>query len=254
MMRFARIGSGLRLPPCSCATVQLGSCSKCRNVLLGQCFDGGVIQLELAERFQKIMAYCEQIPMAQFERSRIQIQLEYFLKQSLCDLDRRDAPPIIAQNFKLLLQCKKVDNVLAKFRQQPRFWNEVAVFVGDVGSLRSTGSVKPEIDSVREFFRILASRAQQMPESQRVIKVLVRFGIQVLILESERPLPQRHPEEIASVWRILWPILNREGILREFQSNEALKAKVKDFIAGVVPPHCERTNCPNAAPFVRVQI
>ena len=189
----------------------------------------------LAERFQQMIAYCEQIPMAQFERARIQAHLEYFLRQSLCDLDRRDTPTIIAQNFKILLQCKKSQNVLSRFRQQPRFWTDVALFVSDVGYLRASVHAKSEVASVSCFLRQLSIRARRMPESQRLLKLLVRFGIQVLILESERPLELRQAQEIEYVWRMLWPILDREGILREFQSNEILRDKVRSFISSVVP-------------------
>ena len=186
--------------------------------------------MELADRFSKMISFCDQIPLAQFERDRIKVQLEYFLKQSLCDLDRRDAPQVIHQNFKVMLQGKKILNVLSKFRGQPQFWSDIAIFVGDVSYQRSLSDLKLSIESEQEFFRHLAVLVRRMPESQRVIKLLVRFGVQILILESERPLALRHPEDIEYVWRTIWPLLDRAGLLREFQSDERLKEKVRAFI------------------------
>ena len=186
--------------------------------------------MELAERFSKMISFCDQIPLAQFERDRIKVQLEYFLKQSLCDLDRRDSPQVIAQNFKVMLQGKKILNVLSKFRQQPQFWADIAVFVSDGSFQRGSNESRLSIESEQEFFRHLAVLVRRMPESQRVIKLLARFGVQILILESERPLALRHPEDIEYVWRTIWPLLDRAGLLREFQKDEQLKEKVRAFI------------------------
>ena len=188
--------------------------------------------MELAEKFARVIAYCGQIPLAQFERDRLQLQLEYFRKQALCDLDRRDSPLVIAQNFKVLLQSKKIENVLAVFRSQPTFWTDVAVFVGDANFVVSQKAWSdPRRVSVTEFFKQIASDARTMSESQRLIKLLVRFGLRAIILEAERPPELRSLQELEYIWRTIWPVLEKAGLLQRYQGDEPLKQRVKHFIA-----------------------
>ena len=187
----------------------------------------------LAEKFAAMKAYCDKLTMAPFQRERLKGQLEYFRVQALCDVDRKDHPRVIAQNFKALLQTKKAPGVINGFRAKPDFWREVASFVGDFDySIRRREDVNRTDLSVHQFFQCLKEKVTHLPESRRLVKLVMRFAIGILILESRKPFAERNQTEIQYIWKVIWPLLNELGMLRQFQCQVQLREKVKTFIAG----------------------
>lgn len=207
--------------------------------------------MEIATQFEKMIAYCDRIVLAPYLRDRLRQQFNYFRLQALCDHDRRDNKRVIAMHWEMMKHTRHGRYIIEKFAADPTSWRPVAAFVSDterypVRPIRidsqplstNTGGNQGLLPAdffahlLRDFVR--ANPDPNPKRNQTPIQdqgVVIRLGLHYLIAEAKLRKIDRNPTAIKAVWKLLWPSLERLGLLKRFRNDTILKSRVQNFIA-----------------------
>lgn len=188
--------------------------------------------MQLADRFQKMISYCDELVLAPYMRERLKSQLNYFRIQALCDFDRRENEKIIAMNWEVFRRVHRAQLIIDHFRGHPDFWRPIADFIGDRSNALTPTPVAPKDKPLQpdEFFLSLCTEAKtKLPPGAQ--KDLVCLGLRYLADACRLKRHERDASYIKEVWRLIWPNLERAGLLKQFRENAVVRSRVQNFIA-----------------------
>jgi hypothetical protein len=190
--------------------------------------------VDLADRFNKMISYCDELVLAPYMRERLKGQLHYFKIQALCDVDRRENAKVIAMNWEMFRRVHRAQLIIDKFRADRAFWQPIAEFVGDraLGFDAATKTATKESVQPDQFFINLYRDARsKIPDKDGLHKSVVCLGLRYLADACRLKKHERDPQYIKHVWKLIWPSLERAQLLTNFRQDDVVRARVQNFIA-----------------------
>lgn len=200
--------------------------------------------MDVAGQFEKMIAYCDRIVLAPYLRDRLRQQFNYFRLQALCDHDRRDNKRVIAMHWEMIKRTRHGRYIIERFAGNPTNWRPVAAFVCDTerypvrqAAAANTVAQVPAAASSAEllphdfFVNLLRDYERASEKSKSPRRTLVRLGLHYLAAEAKLKKLDRSPTTIRGVWKLLWPELEKAGLLNRFRNDVVLKSRVRNFIA-----------------------
>ncbi len=166
--------------------------------------------------------------------------LNYLRAQSIADFDRRDKADRIRECWTNLENKTRGLRLFEPVRAKHDAWPAILKFVDVVDSKYvPKPEPKPRVESkdpyvswsVETLLKDLLDRCNSMsvlPAEKRMLKL----GLSYLKLEAERPRGRRNKEYIDEVWRIIWPLLHKNGVLEKYRASLVLKQKFVFFVRG----------------------
>lgn len=130
----------------------------------------------------------------------------------------------------------KGSRILDSFRNDNSFWSHIEGFVGvaeAVVARTQAPKVRKDKDwEANDFFRHLSIQVLKRPAMTPLEQFGIYVGLKYLEAESMRGRGQRDKTAIQYTWKTLHPLLEKFGLLNEFQSEQVIKKRVRSFVSG----------------------
>ena len=171
---------------------------------------------------------------------QLKIDLKYFYDQAVRDADPEGRASI--NRASMTLRWEHFLLALERSECRPRFQNET-----DWGALEkfakgearaasvseSSAAIGQELDwDVEKLFHHLIATIQRLPTPRGIERNLALIGLRYLVVECERPKAKRDRKWISCAWSAVHPILEAEGLLTPFKSENRVKERLRLFIRG----------------------
>lgn len=195
-----------------------------------------------SKAFELLAARCEKLNVPRTFKDELVHRLNYFKIQSLCDHDRREDDRKIREHWAEFEGSCRGCGLFEDGRKDHALWPVVLGFLG-IQDSKYVPEKKLEPPSPRperpynpfdkwdavDFFRHLRVKTTnaQIPEAE---KRLVKLGLNYLFAESQRHRGQRDNHAVKETWKIIWPALNKHGLLEEYRKDSCLKSRVEFFL------------------------
>ncbi|WP_413942713.1 hypothetical protein [Bdellovibrio sp. HCB-162] len=164
--------------------------------------------------------------------------LVYFEVQSELSLEERDHPKELRKVWLELSQRTQGLNLFKKLQDDDLLWRTVKCFVHaeEPASLLIPKVEKPvEVSPYAkwnevDFFNHLSKEVNARTHLTPFENLSLNIGLWFLESEASKARGNRKPERIKATWKSIQPLLERLGMLREFQKEERLKTQINFFI------------------------
>ncbi|MDG0816451.1 hypothetical protein [Bdellovibrio svalbardensis] len=189
--------------------------------------------------FELLIEHAKKTEMPAAFRLEVIRQLEYFKAQSLCDLDRRDPPLTLRENWRIVKGQTRGLKFLESYKADEHFWRIVQAFVYEVEpcSVIIPRPEKPPRPASKcdnwkpfDFFNHLINQLDSRVQFSEEEKYMILHGLYFLRAESERAPGLRDEVRMRQVWARVHRYLERVGLMAEFKEEEKLKSAIRYFI------------------------
>lgn len=195
--------------------------------------------MEVYRCFEQLVEHVKKVNMPIAFRMELIRAFEYFQKQSLTDLDRRDPPSVLKQNWMELKRKTTGLNILESYRADEHFWRIVKAFVYEVEPCsviipEPPKKIVPEEKCDKwkpfDFFNNLISKMESRVQFGEDEKYMILFGLYYLRAEADVAPGKRDDKKMKQVWGRIQSKLEKVGFMADFKNETKLKDTIKYFI------------------------
>lgn len=201
--------------------------------------------MEPATAFKQLIDRVQILHIPLSARKHLERRLEYFHRNALCDLDRRDSETKLSEVWRALLNEARGSGLIEFARKDKQLWSVVTSFVGeptieDVFKAATPFHPSPSaparpktleesIADPQDFFRELIRRVEGAVWDDGKEKLIALLGLRYLLAEAKRGRNTRDLDTMGKTWNSIWPILNRRKVLDDFRRSTVTKSKITFF-------------------------
>jgi hypothetical protein len=194
----------------------------------------GVYMASASQAFEILRRNVRELRLNIFQKNTLEEELRFFIQQSLCDVDRRLTTEVLRGRWDKFIHLPGANDLVFKFRNHYfSEWIAITNFcsISEKEPAKKTDSFPGVSEpSPETFFAELAEKVDKLTVITAGELNTLRYILKYLIMESDRPCANRDIQEIQRAWRVARPILERTGVLNDYQKNESLRSAIKLFI------------------------
>jgi hypothetical protein len=183
--------------------------------------------------FEYLIEKAKKLPALTAEQRKLILNdLNYFLKQSLTNHDRRNKQEVIRNNW---LQFQRKTRFTQLLLEPQGFFAVIQDFTGHVGDTLASKNEQNEFDKWEPpaFFEDLLKEFETKKHFFSKEEESVAFcGLKFLMSESKTPKMNRDEKGILKTWRSLKPVLEKYGFFYKYNGATILSSRLKLFLTG----------------------
>ena len=190
------------------------------------------------ECFSKLEEHVKtlQLPLA-FKRDVLS-SLVYFQVQAELTIEERAHPKELRKVWANLSQRSHGMKLFEKFQSEDLIWRTILCFVHAeeptsllVPKVERTKPVSPYAKwEAKDFFYHLSKLADDRTHLTAIENVSLNVGLWYLEGEAIKARGSRNPKRIKETWLSIHPLLEKLGLLKEFQHDERIKNQLNFFV------------------------